>query len=162
MSNRVRIRKSADGGIGFSGLAGLVAGVYSAVTTPVFVGGTGLGMAALVGVATFVGGSLGAVAGLLVGGIAGAAVCGVIGAVWAHGAKGLKIGLLAVGAVGGAVTGSMAGAGYGAYKGYTLGQRAMEEEACAAPFNDAVARACRHRVPLVAASRGAAPVTPAR
>lgn len=152
--NIIKVRAGSSGGIGFSGLAGIVAGIYSAVTTPVFVGGAGLGMAALVGLATFAGGIIGSTVGAIGGLVVGAVALGGLGLV--VGARGMKVGLIA-GAIGGAVVGGLSGGGYGIYKGYSLSQKAMEEKACAVPFNEAVAQRCR-QMNLVPAPVVAAPV----
>lgn len=151
--NSTKVRAGSGGGLGLSGLAGIVAGIYSAATTPVFVGATGLGFAAIVGLATFAGGIIGAAVGLIGGVVAGAALFGGLGMLVSK--RGLKIGLIA-GAVTGAVVGGFGGSGYGIYKGYTLSQKAMEAKACAAPFNDAVAQRCS-QMNLTPAPRVAAP-----
>ncbi len=151
-----KIQSGSRGGLSISGLAGIVAGIYSAVTTPVFVGGAGLGMAAVVGLATFAGGFVGGIVGVVAGITVGAAVCGGIGAVFSR-SRGIKVGLIA-GAIGGAVIGGLSGTGYGIYKGYSLSQKAMEEKACAVPFNDAVAQKCR-QMNLVPAPQVAAPAS---
>ena len=145
--NSTKVKSGSRGGLGISGLAGIIAGIYSAATTPVFVGAAGLGMAAVVGLATFAGGIVGGVVGVVGGLFAGAVVFGGLGMI--AGARGLKIGLIA-GAIGGAAVGGLGGTGYGIYKGYSLSQKAMEEKACAVPFNDAVAQRCR-QMNLVAA-----------
>ncbi len=145
--NSAKVQAGSRSGFGLSGLAGIVAGIYSAATTPVFVGAAGLGMAAVVGLATFAGGIIGSAVGIVGGLVVGTVAFGGLGLL--AGKRGMKIGLIA-GAVTGAVVGGLGGSGYGIYKGYTLSQKAMEEKACAVPFNDAVAQRCR-QMNLVAA-----------
>ena len=153
----VAVKAGSTGGMSFSGLAGISAFAYSAITTPVFIGAAGLGMAALVGVATFAGGAIGAIAGIIGGVVVGGAALGGLGLIFARRME-VALPLGALGAIGGLCVGGLVGFGAGIYKGYTLSQTALEEKACAVPFNDAVAQKCKE-MGLTIAPKGSAPVS---
>lgn len=138
MSKTSKAAAAASGGTSFSFLAGIAGTIISFVNTPVFVGGIGFGMAALVGAATFLGSAvLGTVGGLL-GALAGAATFGLVG-LPIGGKKGLLIGA-AAGALGGAIICGVGGSAYGAYSGYSYAEKALVEKTCQPDFSDAAVK----------------------
>ena len=141
------IKKTSSGAVRFSVLAGLAGTVISSVTQPVFVGGAGLGMSALVGIGTFLGVCVGAPLGLIAGAIVGAATLGTIAFVSniRNGREGLYEAvatLMLLGGAGGTLPGVLVGAPAGAYAGYKLSESTLVEKTCRAPFNETVAKTC--------------------
>lgn len=123
---------AASGGGGISTLAFFAGTIISFCTTPAFVGGMGLAMAALVGVGAFLGSAILGIAGVLIGAAAVGVTFGLVGLAFK---KPIIIGL--IGAAGGGIVGGLSGNVYGAFKGYDMAKTALVEKVSRTPFNKA-------------------------